>query len=129
MTWSPPRRGDQLARRVEGHDLAVIDDGDAVAEPLGFVHVMRGEQHSAAGLAEAADDVPELAARLRIEAGRRFVEKQQLRIADEGTGHGQPLLLSAGEIADPANWLFPQAKPGPWPARARCLADRSCERA
>ena len=101
MTCSPPRRGDQLARRVEGDDLAVLDDGDAVAEPLGFVHVVRREQHGPAGLAKAADDVPQLPARLRIEAGRRLVEKQKLRIADQCAGDGQPLLLSAGEIANP----------------------------
>ena len=48
------------------------------------------------------EHVPELAARLRIEARRRLVEKQQIRIADERAGHREALLLAARELADPA---------------------------
>ena len=50
---------------------------------------------------EAGDDVPELAARLRIEAGGRLVEEEQLGIADQRAGDGEPLLLAAGELLDP----------------------------
>src|SRR5262249_11888073 len=60
-----------------------------------------------AGFAKATDDIPQLPARLRIEAGGRFVEEQQLRITNQSTGHGQSLLLSAGEIANPGfGFLF-----------------------
>ena len=38
-------------------------------------------------------------ARLRIEPGCGLIEKQQLRIAHQRAGHGQPLLLPAGERA------------------------------
>ena len=41
-------RGDQLARRAERDDLAVIHDRDAVAQPRRLLHVVRGEQHRAA---------------------------------------------------------------------------------
>ena len=54
----------------------------------------------AAGLLELVDQVPEMAARLGIEAGGGLVEKQQLRIADQRAGHGQALLLPAREPAD-----------------------------
>src|SRR5439155_9374757 len=90
--------GDQLRRRAQGDDFAVIDDGDAVAETLGFIHVVRREQNSPSLRSEAAQDVPELPARLRIEPGRRLVEKEQLRVADEGARVGQPLPLPAGEL-------------------------------
>ena len=40
-------RGDQLERRAQRDHLAVIDDGDPVAEPLRLVHVVRREQHRA----------------------------------------------------------------------------------
>ena len=43
-------RRDQLLRRAEGDALAVIDDGDAVAEALRFFHVVRGEQDRSAAL-------------------------------------------------------------------------------
>ena len=39
---------DQLARRAERDDLAVIHDRHAVAQPLGLVHVVRGQQDGAA---------------------------------------------------------------------------------
>ena len=44
-----------------------------------FVHVVRGEQNRAAVALELPDQVPELAPRLRIEAGGRLVEKEQTR--------------------------------------------------
>ena len=51
-------------------------------------------------LLELGDQVPELPARLGIEAGRRLVEKDQVRIADDRAGEREPLLLSAGQLAD-----------------------------
>ena len=42
-------RGDELARRSQGDHLAVIHDRHAVAQPLGLVHVVRGQQDGAAG--------------------------------------------------------------------------------
>src|SRR5207248_7388630 len=57
-------RSDQLLWRSERDHLALVDDGDAVAEPLGLVHVMRREQHRPAARAEPEDDVPELPPRL-----------------------------------------------------------------
>ena len=78
----------------------MIHDGDAVAEALRFFHVMRREQHRAAGGTELPDDLPELAPRLWIETGRRLIEEQQVRLADERTGNRQPLLLSARQCDD-----------------------------
>ena len=43
----PPERIDQLARRAERNDLALVDDRHAVAEALGLVHVVRGQEHGA----------------------------------------------------------------------------------
>ena len=37
-----------------------------------------------------------------VEVGQRLVEQQQLRPADQGVGDQDPLLLAAGERADPA---------------------------
>jgi hypothetical protein len=44
---------------------------------------VRGEHDRDARAAQAADDVPRLVARVRIEPGRRLVEKQQVRAADQ----------------------------------------------
>jgi hypothetical protein len=42
---------------------------------------------------------------LRIEPRARFVEEQQVRIADECAGDRQPLLLTARELDHPARTL------------------------
>ena len=67
---------DELLRSAKGDDLAMIHDGDAVAEALSFVHVVRGENNCAPSLSELVDEVPEMASGLRIEAGCRLVEKE-----------------------------------------------------
>src|ERR1700681_3626312 len=92
---------DEVGRSAFGDDLAVIDDGEAVTEAFGFVHVVSGEENGAALFLEDADDVPELAAALRIEAGGRLVEKKNARISDQSGGYGKALLLAAGKFADP----------------------------
>ena len=69
----------------------------SVAQSLGFVHVVRRQQDRAAGFLEFLDEVPQLTPRLRIETGRRFVEKEQIGIADERAGEREALLLAARE--------------------------------
>ena len=86
-------------RRAHGDDPAVVDDGHAVAEPLRLVHVVRGQEHGRPPALKLVHDVPDLPPRLRVEAGRGLVEEQQLRVADQRAGHGQALLLPAGEGA------------------------------
>ena len=48
---------------------------------------------------ELVDLVPELAPRLRVDAGGRLVEQQQLRLVHHAGGQRQPLLPAAGERA------------------------------
>src|SRR5262245_55690821 len=45
----------QRRRRADVDDAAVIDDGDAVAEALGLLHQVRGQEHRLASLTDAAD--------------------------------------------------------------------------
>src|SRR6185436_17053890 len=90
---------DQFGRRAESDEMAVIDDRDAVAEALRLFHVVRREQHRTAAFAESRDDFPQLDAALRIEAGRRLVEEEDVGPADERGRDGEALLLSAGELA------------------------------
>ena len=68
----------QLARRAGRDDAAAIDDRDAVAELLGFVQVVRRQQHRVAVLLHLQDVAVQLAAGLRVEAGRRLVEEDEL---------------------------------------------------
>ena len=119
-------RRDQLARRPERDDLAVVHDRHAIAQPLRFVHVVRREHDRAARALELVDEIPELPARLRIEPGRRLVEEQQLRIADQRAGEREPLLLAARQRADArAPLLLELHEPDDVLGR-RAFVDRSC---
>src|SRR5882762_3353701 len=90
-------RGDQLVGSAQGDDPAVIHDGHAITQALGFLHVVRREEDRPARHLELADDLPQLAPRLRIEPSRRFVEKEQLGPADERARHGEALFLATRE--------------------------------
>jgi hypothetical protein len=59
---------------------------------------MRGQHYGAAFGVDRAHEVPEVAARLRVERRGRLVEEHQLGVAHQRAGDGQPLLLAAGEL-------------------------------
>src|SRR5258705_359837 len=65
-----------------------------------------GEEDGAARAAKAADPVPQLAARLRVEARGGLVEEQELRPGDECARHREALLLAARELAHPRGALL-----------------------
>jgi ABC-type multidrug transport system ATPase subunit len=69
----------QLVGGALGQDRAVVDDDDAVREVLRLVEVVRGQQDGGAAVGQPLDQVPEVAARLRVEPSGRLVEEQQLR--------------------------------------------------
>src|SRR5258705_1572796 len=94
------QRRNQLLGSSLGDDLPVINDRDATTEALGSSHVMRRKQTVAARGAKAADDLPQLPARLRVEPRRGLVEEQQLGLAHERARHREPLLLPAGQGHD-----------------------------
>ena len=88
------RLADDLVDRAGREHMAVGDVADAVAA-LGLVHVMGRDEHGEAVRGEAVDLVPELAPRLRIDAGGRLVEKQELRPVHDAGGERQALLPAA----------------------------------
>ncbi len=96
--------------RVGVDDPSVIDDGDAVAEALRLLHQVRREQHGLAAIADAPHEIPDCAARLRIQTGRELVEEHELGIVDEGERDEQPLLLPARERHEPGLPLVAEAE-------------------
>src|SRR5258707_12631395 len=93
--------GDQRARRALGDDPAAVHDGEPVAQALGFLHEMRGEQQGFAFLRQAAKPLPDQVARLRVEPRGGLVHEQQLRVVDQRARQGQAPLHAAGERVDP----------------------------
>ena len=92
--------GQELLQRPGGDDLALVHRHQPV-EALGFVHIGGGDHHAhlrAAG-ADGVDEVPELAARQRIDAGRRLVEDEKVGIVDERAAEAELLLHAAGKLA------------------------------
>ena len=91
---------DEFGRCALGHDLALVDDHEPIAELLGLVHVVGRQQQRGALLLEAEQPVPEDVSRLGVEAGRRLVEQQHARVVDERPRDGEPPLHAARERVD-----------------------------
>ncbi len=68
---------------------------DPVGEALRLVHVVGGQEDGLAEVAQSGDHAPRLAARRRVEAGRRLVEEEQVRVADQRHADVEPPLLAA----------------------------------
>ena len=84
------RAGDEQLRQVEVADLAAA---------LGLVHVVRGDEERDALGGELEQQVPQLAARDRIDAGGRLVEEDHARLVHQRGAEREPLLPAAGEQA------------------------------
>ena len=77
-----------------------MDEADAVAA-LGFLHVMRGEDHGQSlAVAEVDEILEEVAARAGIEPGRRLVEQHEIGLVQQSLGELDPTREAAGEALD-----------------------------
>jgi hypothetical protein len=59
------------------------------------------QEYGSTTLAKLIYNVPERETRLRFKTRSWFIKKQQLRIADERTSHGESLFLTAGQFSYP----------------------------
>jgi len=75
----------------------VIDQGHAVTEPLDFLHEVRYQHDRHAAVAHALDQLPGVAAGLRVQAGRHLIEHRDLGAADQRQRDRQALPLPAGQ--------------------------------
>ena len=91
---------DDFGDRAARDELAVQDIDDAVAA-LGLVHVVRADEDGDAFFAQRMDLFPEIAPRLRIDAGGRFVEKKQLRLVQRAGGKREALFPAARKLLLP----------------------------
>jgi hypothetical protein len=80
-------------------DAAALQYRHPVGEALRLVQVVGGEHDRLAERAEVLDRRPAPAARLRVEAGRRLVEEDQVRVAGQGEGQVKAAALTAGQAA------------------------------
>ena len=91
---------DELRRRALGDDPGLVHDHQPVAQLLGLVHVVGGEDQRHTLLFEPEQSIPQHVPRLRVETGGRLVEQQHLRLVDQAAGDGEPALHAAGQRVD-----------------------------
>src|SRR5260370_2925244 len=101
----------EFAERVGGaigDELAEINVGD-VAATLGFVHVVSGDEEGDAVTGKLEEEIPELAARDGVDAGRWLVEEKKRRLVQHGAAEGEALLPAAGKVRGQAVEIGVQA--------------------
>lgn len=105
-----PVPGPELIRARVGHDLPVIQDDDPVRQALGLIQVVGGQQHGGAPGGQLLDDRPQPAPGLRVQAGGRLVQEQQLGPADDPQAIAGPGAAPAGPA--PASTAVTSASSG-----------------
>ncbi len=90
----------ELLRRPRLQQTAEGEHRQPVRELEGLFLVVGDEQGGDPQLAlDLADGPPQIRPHLGVEGAERLVEQQHLRLVGEGSGEGDPLLLSTGELA------------------------------
>ena len=77
--------------------LAVVQFQDAVGDAVEQVTIMRNNQHSTA---KAPQEIVQPGQAQVVQMVARFVEHEQVGIADKGVGHAEDVLFAAGKLAD-----------------------------
>ncbi len=88
---------DQASGRALADDLAFVHDHQPIAELLGFVHVVGGDDQCHPFLLEAIEPIPQKVTGLGIESRGGLVEDQHLRSVDQPAGNRQTTLHPSGE--------------------------------
>src|SRR4051812_11010209 len=98
----------ELGLLLDNNELALADHPDPVGHLLGLFDVMGGEDDGHAGRAERAHEAPHVLPELDVDAGRRLVEEQDLRLVGQRLGDHHPALHAAGQRHDLAVLLVPE---------------------
>ncbi len=98
----------ELGLVFDKNDFPLMHHADAISHLFGFIDIMRGQDDRDAVRAERAHDVPHVLAQLDVDAGRRFVQKEDLRLVRERLGDQHPAFHAAGQRHDLAVFLVPE---------------------
>ena len=102
--------GHELRRGVAGEDGAGVHQGDAVAAQ-GLVHEMGGdEDRDALAAREVDEQLPELVAGDRVDAGGGLVEQEHVGLVQDGDGQREPLLEPERELLRGGVEVGPEAE-------------------
>ena len=88
---------EDVLRRADLLDEAVLHDYDAVAQGHGLGLVVRDVDEGSVDALTQLDDLrTHLVAQLGVQVGERFVHQEDLGAADDGAADGDALPLAAG---------------------------------
>ena len=99
----------QFGQRAFGQDGAVVDNANPVAEPFGFVEVVRRVDHGGALGGNGPDEFENVRAGLRVEADRRLVHQHRPRSVQQPGGDVEASQHAAGEPFHRLGRAFSQA--------------------
>lgn len=101
-----------LGGRLVLEDPAVVQDEDPVGQRDRLDRIVRDDQADPAELREVpAQGVPDVGPGRLVEGGERFVQQQEARAGRQRAGQGDPLGLTAGELAGLAVGQVADAEP------------------
>src|SRR5690606_31239241 len=103
------RTREDLAYTRLADDPALAQDRDVRARALDFPQQVAREKNGPAHVVQAQDDLADLADALRIQAVRRLIEDDQLRIAEHRRGERKPLLHAERIGREPVAGTIEQA--------------------
>src|SRR3990170_3400425 len=86
----------QVGDRVDPDDSTADYECDTVAQPFGFLDVVRGQKDRRSGNVKRRDHLSDAAGAGDVYAGGRFVEEQDLRAMNNTCGDGELALHSLG---------------------------------
>ena len=100
----------ELCGRALADDASVVDDRESVAQLVGLLEVLRGEEDGGASLVDAPHLVPDRQPARRVEPGGRLVEEQHLGLVHERRREVEPAFHAARVALDHAGRRRPRAR-------------------
>src|SRR5207237_1272241 len=93
---APVKLGAELVRFGDAKD-AMAKESDAVAEPVRLIKVVRAQEDRPPFAAQRDDELADRLGGVGVQAGRRFVEKEDARLVQRRARDGHLLLHAARE--------------------------------
>jgi hypothetical protein len=101
-----------LSGGAGGHDPALVDDADVVADLLDQLHHVAGEQHRGAGAGEAGQQPADDVGGDRIDAFERLVQEQHGGVVDQRAAQHGLLAHAGGVVRDQPFGVLGQVEHG-----------------
>ena len=86
-----------LGRAFYG-DEPVVHEDDPVGDVPGEAHLVGDDHHGDVLGCQVFDDFQDFAGEFGVKGGGRLIKEQDVRVHAQGSGNGNSLLLSAGEL-------------------------------